>query len=260
MQKKMIFFDIDGTLVNGQNEVPESTKQALIELEKNGHEIAIATGRNLSLAQPVIDLLGFKNYVICNGAAGYYHHERVCHHPIDKASLLKLLATADELGHQMIVESDALLRRRDEEYAPIVEEALATVGATPPPVDKAFHLNHEVVQCLHFYPEADQHHYEDDGQFPLLKFVRWHPGSVDVLPHGGSKAKTIMELTEKLGIQPENIYAFGDGLNDVEMLSQVHHSVAMGNATDEVKKHAKHVTTSVDEDGIFLALKKLNLI
>lgn len=260
MQKKMIFFDIDGTLVNQQHEVSESTKQALIQLEKNGHEIAIATGRNLSLAQPVIDLLGFKNYVVCNGAAGYYHHERVCHHPLDEASLLKLLAKTDEIGHQLVFESDAVLRRRDEAYAPIVEEALASVGSTPPECDQDFHLNEAVVQCLHFYPEAEKEHYEAEGQFPLLKFVRWHEGAVDVLPHDGSKAKTIIELTKKLGIQPENVYAFGDGLNDVEMLSQVHNSVAMGNATEEVKKHAKHVTASVDEDGISLALKKLNLI
>ena len=57
-------------------------------------------------------------------------------------------------------------------------------------------------------------------------------------------------LCQKLNIPKENTYAFGDGENDIEMLHLVGTSIAMGNADDEVKKHASTVTLTVDEDGI----------
>lgn len=65
---------------------------------------------------------------------------------------------------------------------------------------------------------------------------------------------------EKLGIPKERQYAFGDGLNDIEMLSMIHHGVAMGNGEEEVKAVAKYVTKSVEEDGILHGLKMVGLL
>ena len=83
----MIFFDIDGTLVNDQKIIPESTKLAIKELKKNGHEVAIATGRNLFMAQGIIDELDISNYIVCNGAAGYLDKKQVYENPLDHAQL-----------------------------------------------------------------------------------------------------------------------------------------------------------------------------
>jgi len=70
---------------------------------------------------------------------------------------------------------------------------------------------------------------------------------MDVLPLGGSKAQGIEKAIEKLGYTKEQVYAFGDYLNDIEMLQFVGNGVAMGNAPDLVKNAAKYVTKDVSD-------------
>src|SRR5699024_11645227 len=88
------------------------------------------------------------------------------------------------------------------------------------------------------------------NEFPAFNFVRWHDYSVDVLPKGSSKAVGIEKLLEALTLEKSNAYAFGDGLNDREVLSFISNSVAMGNAVDAVKNYAKYGTKDVDDDGV----------
>ena len=113
-------------------------------------------------------------------------------------------------------------------------------------------------QTLLFCPEGEEKQYEE--AFDEFDFVRWHPVSVDVVPKGGSKAKGIAKLVEKLGFPAERQFAFGDGPNDLDMLSTIYNSVAMGNGVEEVKKVSKYVTKSVDEDGILHGLKMVGSI
>jgi hydroxymethylpyrimidine pyrophosphatase-like HAD family hydrolase len=81
-----------------------------------------------------------------------------------------------------------------------------------------------------------------------------------LLPAGGSKAKGIHMLLEKAGIRREDTFAFGDGLNDVEMLKYVGTGVAMGNGCDEAKAASDLVTKAVSEDGIRYGLQMTGLI
>ena len=74
------------------------------------------------------------------------------------------------------------------------------------------------------------------------------------------KATAIEVILDKLGLKPENAVAFGDGLNDIEMLQTVGCGVAMGNAHEELKKHADYVAKPVYEDGVYHACKDLGLI
>lgn len=113
-------------------------------------------------------------------------------------------------------------------------------------------------QSLLFCTEGEEHQYEQ--AFNDFDIIRWHPVAVDILPKGGSKAKGIEKIVQKLGILEDNVYAFGDGLNDIEMLSTVKNSVAMGNAEEEVKEVAKYVTKSVEDDGIVHGLKLVGLL
>jgi len=80
---------------------------------------------------------------------------------------------------------------------------------------------------------------------------------MDVHLPGVTKGSSCMFLTEHVGLKREDSYAFGDGLNDIEMLELVGHGIAMGNAIDEVKRSADYVTSSVDEDGLAKAFAEL---
>lgn len=105
MKKKMIFFDIDGTLLNDEKKFLPSTKKALEQLKELGHEVVIATGRNLFLAQSIIDELEFDNYIICNGAAGYFRNKLVFENKLDQNEFKRLVEISDKHNHDVIYES-----------------------------------------------------------------------------------------------------------------------------------------------------------
>lgn len=83
---------------------------------------------------------------------------------------------------------------------------------------------------------------------------------MDVAPANGSKAVGIREMLKRLDFNIEDAYAFGDGLNDIEMLQEVGTGVAMENGRDEVKAIADFVTDSVDNDGVLKGLQRLGLL
>ena len=82
----------------------------------------------------------------------------------------------------------------------------------------------------------------------------------DIIPNGSSKANGINKIVEKMGYKKENMYAFGDGDNDAEMFKVVGTSVAMGNASKIAKDNATFVTDTIDNDGLYRAVKKIGLI
>jgi HAD superfamily hydrolase (TIGR01484 family) len=91
-----------------------------------------------------------------------------------------------------------------------------------------FYEDNEIYQALLFCSEDEEGNYV--GKYDDFHFIRWHEYSTDVLPFGGSKAEGIKILMEKVGFALEDVYAFGDGLNDIEMLKVAGYGVAMGNA------------------------------
>lgn len=98
------------------------------------------------------------------------------------------------------------------------------------------------------------------ASMPNSLAARWSPYFADVVAKGCTKAVGIDRIIEHYGIALEETMAFGDGGNDIAMLQHVGVGVAMGNAMDDVKASADYVTTSVDEDGIAVALRHFGLI
>jgi Cof subfamily protein (haloacid dehalogenase superfamily) len=91
-------------------------------------------------------------------------------------------------------------------------------------------------------------------------FLKSKAHYVEIVPENVDKGKSLQKLGEHLGISRDEIMAFGDGENDIEMLKFAGIGVAMGNADDRVKESADYVTDSVDDDGIIHALKALNIL
>ena len=82
----------------------------------------------------------------------------------------------------------------------------------------------------------------------------------ELVPLGYSKASGIEFIINYLGIPFENTYAIGDSTNDLSMLKYVQHSIAMGNSTPALFDLVEYITTDIDKDGIFNALKHYKLI
>ncbi|MEH7223294.1 Cof-type HAD-IIB family hydrolase [Bacillus sp. JJ1566] len=257
-ERSLIFFDIDGTLLNHKKQLPASAKEAIFKLKELGHEVAIATGRAPFMFEDLREELGIGTYVSYNGQYVVLNGEEIYTNPLNEEALLQLTELALANNHPIVYMDHEDMKANVPEHE-FITESIATLKIKSfPTYDPKYYEGRKLFQSLLFVQEGEESQYENG--FKDFDFVRWHPVSVDVLPSGGSKAKGIEKLVEKLGIPEERIYAFGDGLNDMEMLTTIHNSVAMGNALDEVKEVAKYVTKSVEEDGILYGLKMVGLL
>ncbi len=140
---------------------------------------------------------------------------------------------------------------------PFVDEGIGSLKVNPPEEDRTYFKGRDIFQVLLFCTQDEEERYSRFKEFDL---VRWHERSTDVLPSGGSKAEGIKKVIEKLPFDREDTYAFGDGLNDLQMIEFAGTGVAMGNAVPELKKIADFITKPVDEDGIQYAVEALGLL
>ncbi|MET0786465.1 MAG: Cof-type HAD-IIB family hydrolase [Paenisporosarcina sp.] len=255
--RRICFFDIDGTLYNSDKKLPESAKTAVLQARENGHEIIIATGRAPFMIKDVLIELQIDSYICFNGQYVVYKNEVVHHEALNSKALNKVTHFAQSNGHPLVyMNAEKMISSLP--FHPHVEESLHSIKFPHPNYEKHFHENENIYQALVFCLIEEEAMYQQ--QFPELKFVRWHRVSADILPNGASKAKAILFLIEKLGLAIEETIAFGDGLNDIEMLEIVGYSVAMGNGHAEALKRATYVTGHVDEDGLSDAMRYLKLI
>lgn len=261
---KIVFFDIDETLYDKKTQrIPASIVEEVIpRLRANKIIPAIATGRSYGAfphaLKPLISAQGFELFVTTNGQYNVYKEAVISEYPLStervERALQKLTAlnieyafvTADEIAvSNNTAEVEIALRPIKDDYI----------------VDPHHHLNHNVLQLLAFFPQERTQEVmavgvlEDD-----LKSVRWHPYSVDLLNKHNSKARGIADALRYFQLSIDNAMAFGDGLNDLEMLSSVGFGVAMGNAERELKAVADYITLPIDQDGILHALEQLKVI
>lgn len=258
MTKKIIFFDIDGTLLDHDKRLPDSAKQAIKTLKEKGHEVAIATGRAPFMFEDLREELDIQTFVSYNGQYVVLKGEVIHSTPLNKEALHYLTDMAVANNHPIVYMDHEDMKANVPHHDYIFESMSTLKTGKFPTHDPDYFKEREMYQALLFCLDQEEGFYE--REFKHFDFVRWHPLSVDVLPVGGSKAKGIEKLTEKLGFGKEDVFAFGDGLNDVEMLKTVNNSIAMGNAHEMAKQAAKHITKSVDEDGILHGLRMVGLL
>lgn len=259
---KIVFFDIDETLfMKNHDFLPDSIIPALKKLQEAGIIVAIATGRVYCSfpykIHKLIKELNIDAFVTANGQHVEYKGKILRENKISK-TIIKDIVTFFDKNHI--------------EYAFINNQTLAVSNPTKKLtnalnpittnyiIDKVFFENNDVLQLLSFTDESQDQLIEDSKLLKGLKTIRWHQDSLDIFDANGSKAEGIEVLANYLGFNMNNVMAFGDGLNDIEMLTRVGMGVAMGNAQPVVKNSAKYITKSVDEDGIAYFLKKSNLI
>jgi Cof subfamily protein (haloacid dehalogenase superfamily) len=251
MERKIVFFDIDGTLLNESKEIPASTKTAVRLLQEKGIYTAIATGRNPASFGWIREELRIESYVSINGQYVVFEGDPIHSNPMKPELLDELAHLAAENGHPMAYCSNLQVGVTHERH-PLIKPNFGASSKTPVVLDPEFYKKTPVYQCNLFLKKEDERLYEE--RFPEFRLVRWHESAVDVLPKGISKAVGIELLLLATGIRNENCFAFGDDLNDVEMLTSAGTGIAMGNAVPEAIAAADLVTASSEEDGIMKGL------
>lgn len=258
--KSIIFFDIDGTLLTEEERtLPESAKKAIFKLKELGHEVAISTGRAKFLFEDLRKELDIDTYICYNGQYVVFRGEVIYANTISPAALDELTAFALNKNHPVVYMNDKRMTTNVPNDHPYIQESISTLKVDAyPSQEQDFVKHNKIYQGLLFNTEGEEATYQET--FTDFDFIRWHPKSVDVLPKGVSKAIGIKKLLEYLDFPPERQYAFGDGLNDLEMLRMIPNGVAMGNALPEVKETAAYVTKDVSDDGILYGLQMVGLL
>ncbi len=266
MEIKVAFFDVDGTIVDNHSTrdqlfdmdlVPASTIEAIRLLKENGITPFIATGRSPFMIEDLLDGLGIDSYICTNGQYAVMNREVMYEAPYSSELLDKIVTVAKKY-HVPLLWMPTHHYVLSGENQEVLLEALDNMNLPYPIIETDLEKpDYKIYQMVAGVTKEEEHIFESIEE---VRVVRWQPNGIDLLPKVGSKATAIEVILNKLGLKPENAIAFGDGLNDIEMLQKVGCGVAMGNAHEELKKHANYVAKPVYEDGIYKACKELGLI
>ena len=275
---KLVLFDIDGTLINFDGEFPESAKVALIEAKKNGHKIFLCSGRSKCQIEDRLLEFGFDGYVTASGAYVEYEGKEVFSSFMTEAQLKKLISFCEEneiiymlqctdatVSSRFCLDAmhQGFLARMKNKKASNLEKIFASEKCDDNIVANASGYHNAEKLCYHNSKKDPDQVGADLGkefQVTSMSFSEMQKTSGEITIRGVDKALGIQKMIEYLGIDLADTVAFGDGPNDYEMMEYVATSVAMGNASDDLKSLASFVTTAISEDGIYNGMKKLGLI
>lgn len=256
---KIIFFDIDGTLVSfNTHTIPQSAIDAIRTVRSKGIKVWIATGRPM----PFINNLGDLEYDGVISATGAHCQTRdgevIFSKPVGKADIQRMIEHQHKTG--MAVAYAGNINAIMTAPKGITENAKEIFQLLDIPLPELHEpeeaLDFDVMEVIAFFT-ADEAPYMMSNVLKDCSDARWHTDFVDCVTKGSNKASAIDKVIAHYGFDISETMAFGDGGNDIPMLQHVGVGVAMGNASDEVKLTADIVTTSVDEDGIAKILNDL---
>lgn len=252
--KKAFFFDLDGTILDPETySIPNSTINALKQLKKNGHFLAVATGRSMKsvLHSKLADVITWDGFVCSNGQQVYLTVDQ----PLYQASMdPKIVYQLEDYckNHNVNLQFQAhpafYLKEPDES----VFEAHSFFNEPIPTLVKNY--NGEQVDMLLAYT-FERHHFDELAKIPGILVYPGEAPYADIIGANFSKYHGIKALLEHNKIEIDSYIAFGDSLNDMEMLTHAKVAIAMGNANPRLKEIADVVTRSVNQDGIYTACK-----
>ena len=255
---KIIFFDIDDTLRNSKTGfVPSTIPTIFKQLREKGILTGIATGRGIFGVVPEIKALKPDFFVTLNGA--YIEDKKgnvIYSNKIAKDKVEEYITWTKEVGidYGLVGSHAAKLSRRTEMISQAIDPIYPNLE-----VDPDFYQKEDIYQMWTFEEQGDDL-VLPDTLASTLRMVRWHEHSSDVVPNSGSKAAGVAKVVDQLGLKPENVMVFGDGLNDLELFDYAGISVAMGVSHEKIKEKADYITKTLEEDGIFDALEGFGMV
>ncbi|WP_392566249.1 Cof-type HAD-IIB family hydrolase [Utexia brackfieldae] len=257
MQKPeaIVFFDLDGTLLNSQVEVLKSSIDAINQLHKNNIIPMLSTGRTVCEVESIMQQTGIDSIIAMNGQYVVYQGEKIFSNDIDSALIERVKLFSAQQNIPLAYYNEAVMRVSDHSLS--TQHLYDYLKQPIPAIDNYIHQTSAIQMLLLFCQQGEDIY---RAAFPELNFIRNTPYCVDVFNQGGSKGYGITQLIQTQGFQGIPTYAFGDGLNDIEMFKVVDHPIAMKNSVDPIKALATFITDDNNNDGIAKGLKRANLI
>ena len=259
MDYKIVFLDIDGTILKEDHTYTSKTKDAIQQLQEQGIEVFFATGRPLHELTDLAESLNIHSAIGYNGGFAIYKDEVIVNEPIRPNIVDEVLRIRKELEHEIVMYSrgknylSSTLSSSIEKFVNLLQCKKNTLLLEE--IDDIYGIT-----VLDVKPDEQQaySHLDNIRVSPVSIYGIDH--AIDLINVNGNKGTAIQKVLQTLNIPKEQAIAFGDGVNDIEMLQSVGESFAMGNANPIVFKYAKHKTTTVDESGVYHGLKSLGLV
>ncbi len=275
---KIIFLDVDGTLVDYENNLPDSAVSAIRKARENGHRVYICTGRSRAEVYENIWEIGLDGMIGGNGSYVEDHGTVVMHKLISKEEAVHIVDWLHERGLEFYLESNNGLfasERFETEALSVMQEYSArkgkknannlTVREVFPEMIFGGELYREDLNKVSFVLKSYQDHLDSIKEFPNLKAATWG-GAGETALFGDlgvkdiTKASAVQALLDHIGGDISDTIAFGDAKIDIPMLECCAYGVAMGSGGEEIKAVADMVCGDVDKDGLAHAFADLGLI
>jgi hydroxymethylpyrimidine pyrophosphatase-like HAD family hydrolase len=268
---RLVVLDLDGTVLPRSGRVSRATREVLAEVRRAGALVAIATGRAPAAARYFARLLGADGPLIClDGALALHGGRTLWERPLDPAVARAVAAAADAAGGGWIA---------------LTRDGRVHGGPCPRPPQASWRrvLRHPL-RSWRFYRTVRHERVRRAArppEEPVYKLLVWAAGeagraaleaavralpvrvpsppghTMEVVAPDVNKGRALEVVAAHLGIAARDVVAFGDGLNDLEMLAFAGYGVAMAGAPEPVRRVARAEAPSVDEDGVALELARL---
>jgi Cof subfamily protein (haloacid dehalogenase superfamily) len=261
---KAVILDLDGTLLSPKLIMLPETKRTLLKLKEKGIKIIIASGRTPLIACSKTKELNINlPMILANGALIFDPNTNSI---IDKTEMSKetisfFLKLSKEINNSLNIYTPKYIYLDENKIDSYILEA-GDERCNLRSHDQLIIENEILLKC-EFYGK-------DNGINPDLKYLvvekskhlgedlyitSAHINYLEILNKNVNKHNGVVKVLKMLNLREDEVIAFGDSHNDLEMLANLPYSVAMGNASDEVKQAATYTTKSNNEDGIAYFIK-----
>ena len=266
MAIRIVFSDIDGTLLDSRQRISPATLSAIRSLQAEGIDFVIVSARSPFCITPILREFGFSCPIIAfsggliRDAGGETLHAEGFSRDTAAAVLSHLEHSGFDCAWNLYTAERWLVRDRDDPRVAREEEIVHLPAAEGGigDIEEGTAVSKILCMCA---PEAIEAVQESvRAAFPALVVSQSAAGQFEILPHGVNKRRAVETFCALRGIDPADTAAFGDQWNDLPMLEAAGHGYLMANAPEPLKEHFPRVTASNDEDGIVRALESLGLI
>lgn len=277
---KLIFLDVDGTLVDYHNRIPESAIRAIRQARENGHLVYVCTGRSRAEMQPELWEIGLDGMIGGNGSYVEHQGQVIMHQLLSEEDSRAIVDWLHERGLEFYLESNNGLfasenfRERARETLRIysMNKGKTAEEVADQEVEDVIHgmifdgqLYRNDLNKVSFVLDSYQDHLDSKQAFPQLVANTWGGRGESALfgdlgVRDIDKAHAISVLLDHLGASQADTIAFGDAKIDISMLDYCAVGVAMGNGGAEILAMADMITDDVEEDGLYNAFEKLGLL
>ena len=262
MNYKLVVCDMDGTLLTSSHKISEYTANIIKQIENNGVKFIIATGRPYLDARYYRDSLKLKSYLITSNGARAHNEENkpIVIENIQKGLVKKLLSynVGTDIHRNIYLDDKWIIEYEIEGLVEFHKESGYRFNIDN--LNK--YENEEAAKVFFLGKDKDIENLEKNMKKNFqndLSITISSPFCLEFMKKGVNKAETLKKVLKLLDIKPEEVIAFGDSMNDYEMLSLVGKPFIMGNANKRLIEALPNVEVvgNNNEDGIGEKLQEI---